>query len=461
MILINSSTTTVVLARDQLRHPEPSMSNLKIHLTTFNCGLTPVDVDYFAAHLFDGLKTNLPPDLVVLSLQEIAPLGHSFLGGSLVKPYLSRFRDAVNAAAHQRFDDDGSYSNVVSTNLGMTALIVLARHETRDRIWWVETAGVGVGLAAMGNKGAAAARLGLGGDGDDEGETVLTFVAAHLAPMEWNWERRNRDWQDICRGLVFERDVKAKELRGRGSNAPESERLLSTEDGDIEVRQGSLFSPPSHVFFAGDLNYRTSDTAPKPDDHENWPHPSQFVSQAYDDMFKGDQLNREKNAGNTLHKLAEVNIDFPPTYKYSKAAQEDAARGVAKNLNADIIRSTSTPWAKHRAPAWCDRILFLAAAPPKIHSYSAGPVQPTSDHRPVSLSFSVPTKPLGLTEADAKPPYPVNADWKEARAAARRYEFIVGIAAYLALTWEGEALLAGSIVGVLGGYLVLRAMLGT
>jgi hypothetical protein len=50
-------------------------------------------------------------------------------------------------------------------------------------------------------------------------------------------------------------------------------------------------------------------------------------------------------------------------------------------------------------------------------------------------------------------------DWRERRAAARRYEVLVGIASYLALTWEGEALLVATLAGILGGYVALRAML--
>ena len=119
-------------------------------------------------------------------------------------------------------------------------------------------------------------------------------------------------------------------------------------------------------------------------------------------------------------------------------------------------------WAKHRVPSWCDRILYSSASPPKIHSYDALPVQPTSDHRPVSLSCSIPLKPIDESAAsNIKPPFTVRSDWREARASARQYEFIVGLAAYLALTWEGEALLTGSIVGIVGGYLALRAMIGS
>ena len=66
------------------------MSDLNCYITTFNCGRELVDVDYFANNLFNGAKTDLPPDFIVLCLQEIAPIGYSFLGGSLLAPYFAR-----------------------------------------------------------------------------------------------------------------------------------------------------------------------------------------------------------------------------------------------------------------------------------------------------------------------------------------------------------------------------------
>ena len=92
-----------------------------------------------------------------------------------------------------------------------------------------------------------------------------------------------------------------------------------------------------------------------------------------------------------------------------------------------------------------------------MHGYDVLPIQPTSDHRPVALSCSVPDGPV---DASARAPFEVRKDSREARAAARRYEFVVGLAAYLGWTWEGEALLLGTIVGLGGGYLVLRALIG-
>lgn len=303
----------------------------------------------------------------------------------------------------------------------------------------------------------------------------MTFVAAHLAPMEERWQRRNEDWRSICEGLVFERgsgDARAS----KGSGEGEEEPLLSNVD-QAESSQGrvnSMFEPASHLFFAGDLNYRTSDTKPSPDDHKDWPQPVGEASDPkhYTNHLPKDQLTRELHARKTLHLLTEPPITFPPTYKYSHAAQKHVAHTVtsAQRTLGDgrVIDTTHLDprgeeeawlWAPHRVPSWCDRVLFLDAAKPTVHAYTALPVQPTSDHRPVVLSCSIPRRQVDM-ERVGSAPFKVRGDWRERRAAARRLELVVGLAAYLSLTWEGEALLAGTIVGIIGGYLALRALLG-
>jgi hypothetical protein len=440
------------------------MTDLNCYVTTFNCGRTLVDVDHFAVSFFDGLQSNLPPDLVVLALEEIAPIAYSFLGGTWLVPYFARFIEAVNAAASLRFEGGVKYENVAAKALGMTGILVVARPEVYEQIRWVKTAGVGVGdhsgIVGLGNKGSAAARMGIR-IGNEQDEMIVTFVAAHLAPMEWDWERRNEDWKAICEGTVFER----YEVDGQGRKLPEgahpefeAEPLLSSEGSSGSDEPQGIFSPNSYLIFAGDLNYRTSDKGPGPKDYENWPQPVESVSDIhhYSHLLAKDQLKREQRKGKTLNDLAESEINFPPTYKYSDVAQKQAAR--APNTEITGTEGQTWLWAKHRVPSWCDRILYLAATSPTVHSYTALPVQPTSDHRPVVLSFSIPREPLDL---NVKPPFPLRKDWKEARATARRYEYLIGVAAYLGLTWEGEALLAGTIAGLVGGYLVLRAMIET
>merc|ERR1711939_613991 len=121
----------------------------------------------------------------------------------------------------------------------------------------------------------------------DEQEEVLTFVAAHLAAHDSGLERRNSDYRQIVRRLVFPPDS----LRG----------VLS-----------QIYSS-SYLFFAGDLNYRINASAPRALSRP------EIVSFAQDDvptLLKHDQLRQEQERGKTLQHLWEPEITFPPTYKY-------------------------------------------------------------------------------------------------------------------------------------------------
>lgn len=443
------------------------MTDLNCHITTFNAGRAPANVDYFASSLYTSLKQSpLPPDLIVLALQELAPIGYSFLGGSLLTPYFSRFAEAVYRAASWSLGKDADYEHVLTRNAGMTGIMVFARHAVKDRLRWIEDAGTGVGLWDMGNKGAVGVRLGLD-------ETTVTFVAAHLAPMEEGYERRNEDWRRICENLVFEPIDKSST-----STISETQPLLSSNNANQPSAPHDLFTPPSYIFFAGDLNYRTSDAQPDPSDFSSWPQPMASPSDPtrWSKLLASDQLTREMNSGKTLHHLSEAPINFPPTYKYSSRAQKLAEEAASKQNSKDVanaedhggptvdlsqIQEQVWLWAKHRVPSWCDRILFLSTAPPKIHSYTALPVQPTSDHRPVVLSCSIPQGSLTESQTIQYPRYELEDGWKERRAVARRLEVVVGAGAYLGLTGQGQILLGGTVVGVVVGYLVLQYLVGT
>lgn len=127
--------------------------DLNCYIATFNCGRKLIDVDYFATNFFAALTTNLPPDLIVLALEEIAPIGYSFLGGSYLAPYFSRFTTAINAAAGKSFETENEYETTIVRNVGLTAVMVFSKSSVQDRLRWIETAGVGVGAWDIGNKG--------------------------------------------------------------------------------------------------------------------------------------------------------------------------------------------------------------------------------------------------------------------------------------------------------------------
>ena len=455
------------------------MSTLNPYVVTFNCAREPIDPSIFSTHLFSALANRTAPDILILCLQEIAPIAYSFLGGSYLIPYLSPFRHAITIAAASL--DDASYVNIITRNIGMTAMMVFVLRDQTSQIRWLETTGVGVGMYEMGNKGAVGVRMGYSiGDSTLE----FTFVSAHLAPMEEKLQRRNEDWRNIVRGLVFMpvsptaiRKSTAQRLPQESSN--DTEPLLQASPGEDSIPPMSgLYTPTSHLIFAGDLNYRTSSTKPSPDAYVTWPQPSSDTNakQHYSQLLPSDQLKREMQAGKTCHGLQEAAVNFPPTYKYS-----DGARSTATSQQNDGDEDGSHwEWAKHRWPSWCDRVLYLdmppwvrsknPAARVQVQGYKALPLMASSDHRPVACSFSIPAEAIpepsedeeeGGAKLDVRlvPPFGLNPLWMEQREAARTKEVMVGIGAYLGLTWEGRGILLAIVFGALGGWAVIRSLL--
>ena len=136
------------------------VADLSVYLLTFNCALSFIDVDAFASQLFSGLTAPALPDLLVLSLQEIAPIPYSFIGGSFLVPYFSRFYHAVQKGARKASnatDNAPIYTPISARNIGMTGIMVFAKDP--EAVQDIETGGVGVGLAEMGNKGAVGVRF--------------------------------------------------------------------------------------------------------------------------------------------------------------------------------------------------------------------------------------------------------------------------------------------------------------
>ena len=445
------------------------MTSIETYVVTFNCGRELVKPNVFAQHLFDAWTAPEAPDILIVSLQEVAPISYAFLGGSYLTPFTDRIRDTVNTAAASFGDAD--YVNVITSNLGMTAIMAFVPQDRVQQINWIKTAGVGVGLHDMGNKGAVALRFGYAAR---EEEIELSFVAAHLAPMEDALERRNEDWKNIVRGIVFtssEGTALHKSSRELGSEEDESRApLLPGIPDNAIMPMSGLFTPTSHLIFAGDLNYRTSRIKPSPADYQVFPQPTREASDVrhYSKLLKEDQLSREIKAHKTCHGLQEAPINFPPTYKYS-----DEARAVAETDSG-----AKWNWASHRWPSWCDRILYLPlpswmiiqspSIAIKTNKYVALPLMATSDHRPVALSLSIPLRSIPPPDHDASaddvrlsPPFSIDPDWRQRRARARRRELAVGVAAYLGLTWEGRLILLATIIGAVGGWWVISGFLQT
>ena len=445
------------------------MEYLDTLIVTFNCGRKQVVPEVFARHLENVLQNSQPPDIIVLSLQEVAPLPYAFLGGLYLAPFFQQFRHALDHVGKSL--GSVKYVNIISKNVGMTANMAFVLQEHSQQIQWMETAGVGVGVRGWGNKGAIGLRIAFSAR---EHIMDLTFIAAHLAPMEDALERRNRDWMNIVRGLVFQpvsgKPTQKKSTAQAPSDESEQPLLSTTPDTSTSNRPSGLYSPSSHLIFAGDLNYRTSSTKPLPEDLSAFPQPTKDDSnpQHFTKLLQKDQLSRELKARRTCHGLSEAPINFPPTYKYS-----DRAQSVAETQQD----SSKWDWAHHRWPSWCDRILYLdlpswmkAELPSplemKVNAYTALPLMSTSDHRPVVLSLSIPLKaipaPTGYEADDVRihPPFEIDPNWRWNRNVARAEEIAVGLVAYLGLTWEGNGVLLALLVGAVGAWAIIGNMMG-
>ncbi|KAK3495444.1 Endonuclease/exonuclease/phosphatase [Neurospora crassa] len=550
-------------------------STIDLFILTFNCAKNLINVAVWAAHLKAALSAqgvgegngDTLPDVVVFSLQEVAPLAYSFIGPYFLNTYYARYGEALNLAAGQLLKEadeygtssDGAsgdpYKLIRAKNVGMTAILLFARDPSK--IQQIEEAECGFGAADMGNKGAVGLRVTWSDvvDGNDNAVTTtteqpktteLTFVATHLAAMEWNLKKRNANWRSIVSGLTFanprnvlpagqfpseSRAVRstpdrsgagdtAPVARTRGSSSADADDHIDLAygngDGDSDaqplldnprrsasdestLQQISIFKPTSHLFLAGDLNYRIDTTTPPP--LATYPSFDPSSDNYFSHFLPRDQLTQELEAGRTMHGLSEAPITFGPTYKYDvHPAKGEAVNEEAVKRGDKVNGVPEVPWrfASHRWPGWCDRILYLDVPPwvtttteleqqpeaeaerekvkVEVEVYDSLPVVETSDHRPVFFRAKVPVLgeeamrlPL-VSEGEGE--REVEEEWKrdprvsmpvavdvhawERRAAARRKEVVVGWTAFLWSTKEGALVLATLLVMGVGSWWLLR-----
>ncbi|KAK3994947.1 Endonuclease/exonuclease/phosphatase [Cladorrhinum sp. PSN332] len=556
-------------------------SALDLFILTFNCAKTLINVPVFSAHLHAALSQNATglPDLVVLSLQEVAPMSYAFIGSYFLNPYYARFGEALNLASTRLLEKTTTttttsygypesvssqgtlspppYTLVRAKNVGMTSILLFARDPTS--ISQIQEAECGFGAADMGNKGAVGLRVTWSDPSSQSQKSAeLTLVATHLAAMEWNLKKRNANWRSIVSGLTFQnpRDVlpgvfpatanpvPRPDLSGVGERAPppppaaaaggsvdsseaeeeeveEAEPLLSTSlpssssselpltrqqrslspSQSATLQDISIFKPSSHLFVAGDLNYRISSTTPPP--LSEFPSFDESSPNHYSNFLERDQLTQERLAGRTFHGMEEAPVTFGPTYKFD--ILKDSPRGavneaaVRKGSKVNGVPEVAWKFAPHRWPGWCDRVLFSSSSPSggseeddgvKVGGYDAFPVLESSDHRPVWFRASVPLfSSSSEVEAEAREedqlkgakfmgksvgevgevgerkeskkqkkvlPFPVDVDAWERRRIARGKEMVVGWSAFFWSTQEGAMVLGTVLLIVLGGWWAVR-----
>ena len=119
-----------------------------------------------------------------------------------------------------------------------------------------QTVGTGF-MGTGGNKGGVAIRL-------EINRTSICFVCSHLAAHLEEQNRRNQDYQDICKRLSFNQ-----------FNPP-----MKITDHDM-------------IFWMGDLNYRI-------EDFDATQVKNMLVNNKIDELLAADQLRQQRNLGNVF-----------------------------------------------------------------------------------------------------------------------------------------------------------------
>ncbi|KAK8103733.1 Endonuclease/exonuclease/phosphatase [Apiospora kogelbergensis] len=452
------------------------MTSLDTFYLTFNAAKNHISVPAFANHLLRAFGQNAThlPELVVLRW---LPISAAFIGSYLLNPFFERYESALNIAA-ANFVDGGDqalrpserpYTLVRTRNVGMTGIMLFARDPAA--LANIQAAEVGFGAGDMANKGAVGLRM-LYTKG--EKETELTFVSTHLAAMEWNLERRNRNWESIVSGLVFadpktivNRDRPARIEREPTSG--DSEPLLFHPETERGLHNVSIYKPGGPP------------TAPPSD--AVFPVIDDSTSEDYYPRFLAlDQLTAEKGAGRTLHGLSEAKINFPPTYKYNVLPKADSGPELRDDDGEEEVK---WKFAKHRWPGWCDRVLWLdipdwvkgVGASKKrpemeVTAYDCLPVVRSSDHRGVFLRVQVPVlspdelkPPAHLVEATLRDhganaaelvdprirlPKAIDVDSWEHRASVKKWESLVGWSMFVSQSKQGIMVFTTAFIVALG-----------
>ncbi|KAK9434008.1 Endonuclease/exonuclease/phosphatase [Lipomyces doorenjongii] len=367
------------------------VDNFKLLLFAFNCGQVPHASTEIRNAILSTIVLEQPtshpqtsqshidlPDLIFLSLQELAPIYDCLLWRN-EDDFLTPFIDAVTHLTGGI--NDGVFEHVATCSAGLAFAVLFRRVSSSLSMSNLRTSVVTLGYFETGLKGAASIRVNI-----SSGTllTEITFVAAHLTANEGYREIRDHNFQDLARKFAFFTDNNAN---------------FSNEDG---TDRDFLYKDGSQVFIVGDLNYRVALPPPTPllsqgtaiaepgpasataDQRKlagNYSRAPKWVAPQHsfvEDWLDYDELTMSrKHAGTAFFGFDEADVTFPPTYKFD----------------------SNREYALGRVPSWCDRVLYFdmfeGGSGVKVEKYASLPELDGSDHIPVYAITRVPFKKPG------------------------------------------------------------------
>jgi len=320
----------------------------------------------------DWHRHNLMPDIVAVGFQEIVDLNAVNVAvGNKTEQRSQYWADQLLRTLNPSHNQHGQplepqYKLVMQRSLVGLLVCLFVRVQHFHRCKAIESNSVGVGvMGVMGNKGGVSVRL-------QFYDSNICFVCTHLAAHRENVAGRNADFLNVFQKTSFEIGEKVvREIVRNGSMSQLAlgNSVVGAADHDI-------------LFWLGDLNYRIDESMPTEKVLEL------AVQKRLDPLRPLDQLNVERREGRAFRGFEEGVLNFVPTYKYQPGT--------------DVYEQR--PEKKLRAPAWCDRILWMTRGDPrhvKQLTYNRSETPNCSDHKPVYSTFEVTVKDVVVEKREA------------------------------------------------------------
>lgn len=280
--------------------------------------------------------------------------------------WVERLRATLNAPERvQGNPQEKGYALLMQRSMVGLLICVFVKAPHRNRVKAISSDSVGVGvMGMMGNKGGVSIRV-------QFYDSTLCFVCSHLAAHRENVAGRNADFANVMSKLNFDvgEDAVRETIRnGSMSQWASGSSSVGIADHDI-------------IFWLGDLNYRIDESLPT----EKVLQMAEAGKNA--ELRPLDQLNIERREGRVFQGFEEGVLNFAPTYKYQPGTHVYEQR----------------PEKKLRAPAWCDRVLWLSQDPQHVQqlSYKRSETPSFSDHKPVYTTSRVTVKDVIVEKREA------------------------------------------------------------
>lgn len=254
--------------------------------------------------------------------------------------------DEVMKAISTKYPEE-KFVKVASKALVGLLIVVIIKAEHSKHVNNVSVANASCGIMGIvGNKGAVGIRFKMYND-------YLCFVNCHLAAHPNQVLRRNQDFADLHKRLMFPIPRKTRKSRREIFSDPywHMKGFVSVDHCDV-------------LYWLGDFNYRV--------EMEGQLARIFVQHDQIDSVLEKDQMKIQKELGNSdLSLYSEAEITFAPSYSF--------------DTGSDNYDSSE----KQRVPSWCDRIIWRTGDRVTSKFYDCLYEFKSSDHKPVRLGSNL------------------------------------------------------------------------